>query len=270
MNILNKLQIILHIPRYNLGILAASKGWISGLIKIKESYSSTSDINHTTTITTSTTTTSTNNNYISLKNGIVRSIPSDIVMNPINIQNDGAQFILVVEKECIFRRLVEDKIWYSNLPCIILTGCGFPDFATRAFLSQLYTQLKLPIYGLSDWNPYGLGIMLCYMNNMISKVIPSSSSSSLTLVSSSTTKTNKRSRQTHTTNNNNSSYYDMDDLDDLGTNINSYDNNDDEDEEWNTMNTNNTFTSDTAQNNTRNRPILPIEWLGLRYQHIEK
>lgn len=92
-----------------------------------------------------------------------RHIPAESVHTPPRLRNAGAQFILVVEKEAVFRRLVEDRMWERpGLRCIIVTGCGFPDHATRAFLHYCWRTFNLPVYGLSDWNPFGLTIMLCY------------------------------------------------------------------------------------------------------------
>lgn len=73
-----------------------------------------------------------------------------------------ALFILVIEKECIFKRLYEDRI-YDKYPCIIITGRGFPDISTRVYLHHLHMSFPtLPIYGLCDWNPFGLSLLLTY------------------------------------------------------------------------------------------------------------
>jgi meiotic recombination protein SPO11 len=42
----------------------------------------------------------------------------------------GARFILVVEKDAVFQRLVEDRL-FDELPCVIITGRGMPDIASR-------------------------------------------------------------------------------------------------------------------------------------------
>lgn len=44
--------------------------------------------------------------------------------------------ILVVEKDAIFQRLAEDRLW-EVLPCVLITAKGFPDLATRAFLHKV-------------------------------------------------------------------------------------------------------------------------------------
>ena len=41
-----------------------------------------------------------------------------------------AQFIILVEKEAAYMRLAEDR-FYNQYPCIVITGKGQPDVATR-------------------------------------------------------------------------------------------------------------------------------------------
>lgn len=47
----------------------------------------------------------------------------------------SARYILVVEKDCIFQRLAEDRL-HERLPLVMVTAKGQPDIATRAFLSR--------------------------------------------------------------------------------------------------------------------------------------
>jgi meiotic recombination protein SPO11 len=44
-----------------------------------------------------------------------------------------------------------------------VTGCGYPDVATRALVHML--SLRLPgaeVVGLCDYNPHGLSLLLTY------------------------------------------------------------------------------------------------------------
>ena len=78
-----------------------------------------------------------------------------------NVQSD-AEFILLIEKDAAFMRLAEDR-FYNRYPCIMITGKGQPDVATRMFLRLLTSTLKIPVIGLVDSDPYGLKILSVYM-----------------------------------------------------------------------------------------------------------
>eukprot|EP00948_MAST-09A_sp_MAST-9A-sp1_P001805 g1805.t1 len=79
-----------------------------------------------------------------------------------NITSD-AKFILLVEKDAAFMRLAEDR-FYNKFPCIIITAKGQPDVATRLFLRRLRDELKIPVLGLVDSDPYGLKILSVYLS----------------------------------------------------------------------------------------------------------
>jgi meiotic recombination protein SPO11 len=117
-------------------------------------------------------------------------IPGQKLTAPLgcDIRSD-ARFIIVVEKDAVFQRLSEDRI-YDNLPSILITASasfprlplhtsptqsvppsplssrhmpgGYPDLATRALLKRLHEELRLPIVGLFDWNPGGIGVYITY------------------------------------------------------------------------------------------------------------
>jgi len=72
-----------------------------------------------------------------------------------------AEFILVVEKQAAFLRLAEDK-FYEKYPCVILTGSGQPNVATRIFLRKMNHDLQLPVFSIMDSDPYGLDILRVY------------------------------------------------------------------------------------------------------------
>lgn len=52
----------------------------------------------------------------------------------------GCRFVIVVEKDAIFQRLVEDG-FAENTESILVTAKGMPDMATRAFLHSLCSAL---------------------------------------------------------------------------------------------------------------------------------
>ena len=86
---------------------------------------------------------------------------SSLLIAVTDIRSD-AQFILVVEKDAAFMRLAEDR-FYNSYPCIIITGKGQPDVATRLFLKRLSESLNIPVLGLVDADPSGLKIISVYM-----------------------------------------------------------------------------------------------------------
>lgn len=61
----------------------------------------------------------------------------------------------------MFQRLANDGFCIKNR-CIILSGKGYPDVATRSFLRLLKDKLGLPIFALMDGDPHGLDILLTY------------------------------------------------------------------------------------------------------------
>jgi meiotic recombination protein SPO11 len=77
-----------------------------------------------------------------------------------NFESD-AEFVLVIEKDAVFQDLAEDK-FYNYIPCILVTASGQPDMATRMFIKRIYDELKLPILGFLDADPYGLDILRVY------------------------------------------------------------------------------------------------------------
>jgi hypothetical protein len=61
-----------------------------------------------------------------------KAIPPNV--DKVEDMRSDAQFILLVEKDAAFMRLAEDR-FYNKYPCIIITGKGQPDVATRYVLT---------------------------------------------------------------------------------------------------------------------------------------
>ncbi len=57
-----------------------------------------------------------------------------------SLHNHGCSYVVVVEKDAIFQRLVEDG-FAEQTGAILVTAKGMPDMATRAFLHSLCTAL---------------------------------------------------------------------------------------------------------------------------------
>lgn len=79
----------------------------------------------------------------------------------VSFESLGACYILVVEKDAVFTYLCGQRVW-DSLPCILVTGCGYPPLSVRAVVKTLSTHLQLPVLGLFDYNPHGIQILLTY------------------------------------------------------------------------------------------------------------
>ncbi|MHA2163782.1 MAG: hypothetical protein ACXABF_15305, partial [Candidatus Thorarchaeota archaeon] len=75
-------------------------------------------------------------------------------LDQLEILESDAEFILLSEKDAAVMRLAEAKYW-NRQPCIVLTGKGSGDIATRAFLKKLVKELEIPAFALVDSDPYG-------------------------------------------------------------------------------------------------------------------
>ncbi|MGC8566163.1 MAG: DNA topoisomerase IV subunit A [Caldisphaera sp.] len=65
-----------------------------------------------------------------------------------------AEIVLVVEKDAVFQQLHRAGFW-QKYKTLLVTGAGQPDRATRRFVRRLNEELKLPVYILTDSDPYG-------------------------------------------------------------------------------------------------------------------
>ena len=75
-------------------------------------------------------------------------------LDQVEILESDAEFIILSEKDAAVMRLAEAKYW-NRQPCIVLTGKGSGDIATRAFLKILVKELEIPAFALVDSDPYG-------------------------------------------------------------------------------------------------------------------
>ncbi len=66
----------------------------------------------------------------------------------------NADFVLVVEKDAVFQQLHRAGFW-KQYKAILVTSAGQPDRATRRFVRRLNEEHKLPVYILTDADPYG-------------------------------------------------------------------------------------------------------------------
>ncbi|XP_067627705.1 meiotic recombination protein W68 [Eurosta solidaginis] len=131
---------ILQTVPWNLGIFATGKGLIAGAIRFHMINGDMIDC---------------------FTHGGAVVLPQD--HNSINRLETSATFVLVVEKETVFSKLISQKIFENlGMDIILMTGRGYPDLSTRYIINRLSTIHKLPIYALFDADPFGIEILLIY------------------------------------------------------------------------------------------------------------
>jgi len=100
-------------------------------------------------------------------------------MDSITDVNTTAKYVLLVEKgmwarimlqwrlicifhvDALFNQLIQSKFHTKN-NCILLTGKGYPDMATRLMLQRLVNDHALKVFLITDWDPYGIEIAHIY------------------------------------------------------------------------------------------------------------
>lgn len=133
---MSDISCMLGVPRHNFRVLSSSKGLIGGCVKFKD----------------------TEGNIVDCSEGI--QIPNHVT--GINEFISEAKYILVIEKEATYQRLIDVKLTTKCGPCILITGKGFPDINTRIILRKLSESLQIPVLALVDADPHGMEIMCVY------------------------------------------------------------------------------------------------------------
>ncbi len=83
------------------------------------------------------------------------SIPSNV--EEITFKKVDAKYILYMEKQAVWERLHEDRFWQKQ-NCLIVTSQGQTTRGIRRLLQRLSNEHNLPIYVLTDNDPWGLYI----------------------------------------------------------------------------------------------------------------
>ncbi|XP_023661238.2 meiotic recombination protein SPO11 isoform X3 [Paramormyrops kingsleyae] len=144
-SVVDDISCMLKIPRRSLHVLATSKGLISGDLCYQEEDGTKMNCK------SSLTAVSVSSNVYGIKN-IVSS----------------AKFILIVEKDATFQRLLDDEFGSKTSPCIMITGKGVPDINSRLMVRKLWDTLHIPILALVDADPHGIEIMSIYKYGSVS------------------------------------------------------------------------------------------------------
>ncbi|MDD9953239.1 MAG: DNA topoisomerase IV subunit A [Candidatus Woesearchaeota archaeon] len=83
------------------------------------------------------------------------SIPSNV--ENVEFKKVDAKYIIYMEKAAVWERLNEDKFWKKQ-NCIIVSSQGQSTRGIRRLLQRLSSEHKLPIYVLTDNDPWGIYI----------------------------------------------------------------------------------------------------------------
>ena len=157
---------LLGVPRSSLGLYASPKGWFCGCLQIIRNGRVVLDGQNLSSMQgapiTSEWLTPPQQRDFTIDCLVQRNNDTNNANenNP-NEPHQRAKCILVIEKEGVYNRFSEDRL-YERYPCILVTGKGFPDLATRSLVHSLHHELHLPVYGLADCNPYGMMVLQTY------------------------------------------------------------------------------------------------------------
>ncbi|XP_045125267.1 meiotic recombination protein SPO11-like [Portunus trituberculatus] len=83
-----------------------------------------------------------------------------------------SRYVLVVEKDATFQKLMDTHFLRSFGPGILVTGKGYPDLNTRQLVFRLRRDLQLPVIALTDADPYGLHIAAVYKFGALAREEP--------------------------------------------------------------------------------------------------
>ena len=136
---IDNVSCMLQIPRWRLHIMATSKGCVAGDLSYFDSDCNLIDCSKTRT-------------------GVL--VPSNV--HQLQQVHTEAKFVLVVEKDAIFQKLLDDDFCALMPPCILVTGKGFPDINTRMLLNRIWNDFQVPCFILVDADAYGIEIMCVF------------------------------------------------------------------------------------------------------------
>jgi DNA topoisomerase-6 subunit A len=85
------------------------------------------------------------------------SVPSIVEDHVVQFTRSEAKYVLLIEKDAVWKRFNEDKFWQRE-KCVIVTGQGQPPRGVRRMVQRLHTELELPVYVLVDNDPWGFYI----------------------------------------------------------------------------------------------------------------
>ncbi|NXS11146.1 SPO11 protein, partial [Neodrepanis coruscans] len=133
--IINDISCMLRIPRRSLHILSTTKGFVAGNLSYTEEDGTKVNCTCSSTV------------------GIIKQEHlnrKDLISH--------AKFMLIVEKDATFQRLLDDDFLNKVSPCIMITGRGVPDLNTRLLVRKLWEAFQIPAFALMDADPHGKSV----------------------------------------------------------------------------------------------------------------
>jgi meiotic recombination protein SPO11 len=150
---IHQLCLLLRVPRHALGLRASPRGWFCGDVQFLDLCTGRVVLDGRAHAA---------QGHAVTSDWLVAGGGSGRTRRRYRLHTCQATCVLVVEKEGVYQRLVEDGLCTSR-PCILVTSRGFPDWATRAFVAALRDDLGLPVMGLADCNPFGVSVLNTFL-----------------------------------------------------------------------------------------------------------
>ncbi|CAG2176077.1 unnamed protein product [Oppiella nova] len=141
--IIDDLACSLRVSRIKLNIASSTRGLVFGHLKFQNTNGVLTDC-------------------LSSPNGI--AIPNDT--ERLSRMQSNAIFVLIVEKDATFQQLIHLEI-HRKYPLIMVTGHGYPDMNTRAFIHILWNSFEIPVFGLVDGDAHGLEILCTFRHGSL-------------------------------------------------------------------------------------------------------
>lgn len=94
--------------------------------------------------------------------------PGDEASAAMTVAEHDARFVLLVEKQTIFARLLEDDFPLRHR-CLLICGDGYPRRSFRKFARLIHDQIRVPFYVLADNDPAGYELFFLIARGALSQ-----------------------------------------------------------------------------------------------------
>ncbi len=82
------------------------------------------------------------------------AVPSIVEEHIVQFQKCSAKYVLLIEKGAVWNRFNQDRFWEKDR-CMIIHGGGQPPRGVRRLVYRMHHELKLPVFVLTDNDPWG-------------------------------------------------------------------------------------------------------------------